>query len=75
MSRLLCFNHISTQAREKPGKVIFTDPYADYSSGEIVMSMAMMITDPTTPDIMHVVAADVRGWSQELRALNRISYS
>lgn len=65
MSRLPHFNPYFAQARENPGKVIFTDPYADYVSGEIVMSMAMMIIDPTTPDIMHVVAADVRGYGHK----------
>ena len=40
------------------GKVSFSDPYSDWTTKDMIISVSILIVDPHDPDIIHVVAVD-----------------
>ncbi|MBM7702762.1 methyl-accepting chemotaxis protein [Metabacillus iocasae] len=55
------------QAKNNPNEVIYTEPYEDASTGEIVVTIAKAVTDPESKQLLGVVASDL-----ELGTLNKI---
>ncbi|AEX86305.1 methyl-accepting chemotaxis protein [Marinitoga piezophila KA3] len=46
-------------AMKTPGKVAISDPYADASSGDILITVSKTVTDPQTNEIIGVIAIDL----------------
>lgn len=40
------------------GKVSFSDPYSDWTTKDMIITVSILIVDPHDPDIIHVVAVD-----------------